>query len=598
MTNEQQTERNRIIDFLTQKRAEWLSEDIARHKTTCTQASDFTDLLERYFINPAINLGVLLKIIQQENAHLGDLADFRFQSTNDRELATYRSKSLQNSDYSTMVALRLNKIEGISHQQNGKQIAELIRDELLQHKDFRTLCAKVEAVNGYLNFYFSDAVISQIARHILQGQVLRAQRTEKINLEFVSVNPTGELHIGHARSAFYGDVLARVLEKVGYSVTREYYINNAQASAQIKELGKTALGKGEQYNTEYVQQKIQEHKNELEKCKDEGQAGYVLAGYIQQDIKEFLEKKAHICFDVWSEEQKLYEKKWFWGKHKVQKTLNALQKAEKVFEKDGAVWFRWGEGEKDESVLVRSNGENTYFLADIAYHKDKVDRGYGQMIDIWGADHQGHIKRLQVAMEQFGSGIPEILTSQLVRLKGGEKLSKRKGNIVTMADLLEEIGEDAARYFYLTKSLNTHMEIDLELAKKQSQENPVYYIQYTHARIVSVLKKAGMYGTKNNIGNDDLKKTIGTLEQDEKDILRICLRAEYLVEEIAQNHQVHRLCSYLLELCRAFNGFYQKHRVIDERNEIHKGRLVVVATTGVVIKEVLDVLGISAPEKM
>ena len=193
---------------------------------------------------------------------------------------------------------------------------------------------------------------------------------------------------------------------------------------------------------------------------------------------------------------------------------------------------------------------------------------------------------------------PNILTSQLVRLKGGEKLSKRTGNIVTMADLLDEIGEDAARYFYLTKSLNSHIEIDLELAKKQSQENPVYYIQYTHARIVSVLKKAGVYGKEQGIADNNLEKRISELEQEEKDVLRLCLRAEHIVEDIAQNYQLHRLCSYLLELCRAFNGFYQTYRVIDERNEAHKGRLLVVATTGVVIKELLDILGISAPEKM
>ena len=421
---------------------------------------------------------------------------------------------------------------------------------------------------------------------------------KEVNIEFVSVNPTGELHIGHARSAFYGDVLARILGKVGYSVTREYYINNAQASAQIKELGKTALGKGEQYNTAYIQQKVQERKSEIEKCKNEGEAGYVLARHIQQDIKEFLEQKAHIRFDVWTEEQRLYEKKWFLGKNKVQKTLQALEKSGKVFKKDGALWFKWGEGEKQESVLVRSNGENTYFLADIAYHEDKVERGYNRMIDIWGADHQGHIKRLQQAMSALERPEPNILTSQLVRLKGGEKLSKRKGNIVTMADLLDEIGEDAARYFYLNKSLNSHIEIDLELAKKQSQENPVYYIQYTHARIVSVLKKAGVYEKEQDLASDNLEKTIGELEQAEKDVLRLCLRAEHIVEDVAQNYQLHRLCSYALELCRAFNGFYQTYRVIDEHNKAHKGRLLVVATTGVVIKELLDILGISAPEIM
>lgn len=593
---EQQTEYN-AVDKLTKYRAAWLLSDPMERIAVCTRVSDFVFLLEEDFINPALNRGVWLQIVKKENLNPAPALH------DDADLDRYRSKNLQNSDYSTTVAMRLNdKYLAIQHQQSGQQIAEWLREELLQHKDFPAICSKVEAVNGYLNFCFSDAVLSQIVQNMLRGTTdSNPKQSTKMNLEFVSVNPTGELHIGHARSAFYGDVLARVLEKGGYNITREYYINNAKASAQIKELGKTALGKGEQYNTEYVQQKIQKHKDELKKCKDESQTGYALAKHIQQDIKKFLEKKAHIRFNVWAEEQSLYEKPKFWQlwkKNQVQATLQALQKTDKVYKKDGAIWFRWGEGEKDESVLVRSNGENTYFLADIAYHKDKVERGYGEMIDIWGADHQGHIKRLQVAMEQLGCSAPNILTSQLVRLKGGEKLSKRKGNIVTMADLLEEIGEDAARYFYLTKSLNSHIEIDLELAKKQSQENPVYYIQYTHARIVSVLKKAGVYGSIENIADPDLEKHISSLEQEEKDMLRVCLRAENVVQQASQDYQLHRLCSYLLELCRAFNGFYQKYRVIDEHNQAHKGRLVVVATTGVVIKEMLDILGISAPEKM
>lgn len=525
------------------------------------------------------------------------------------------SHNIENGDYTSMAAIDISRLEK-KCKQSKQEIAEILKNILLQDSELKGIVSKlfsrVEAVNGYLNFYISDFTISNRVNSLLENRKLdikmplrRQGGRIKVNIEFVSVNPTGELHIGHARSAFYGDVLSRLLGKLEL-VTREYYINNAKASAQIKELGKTALGKGEQYNTEYIQQKIQEHKSEIEKCKDESEAGYVLAGYIQQDIKEFLEKKAHIHFDVWKEEQLLYEenlysKRWFLFKYKqnkVQATLQALKKSGKVYKKDGALWFRWGEGEKEESVLVRSNGENTYFLADIAYHKDKYDRGFYNMIDIWGADHQGHIKRLQQAMSALNCVEPDILTSQLVRLKGGEKLSKRKGNIVTMADLLDEIGEDAARYFYLTKSLNSHIEIDLELAKKQSQENPVYYIQYTYARIVSVLKKAEAYGKEQDLASNNLEKIISELEQDEKDIIRRALRAEFLLEQATENYQLHRLCSYLLELCRAFNGFYQKYRVIDEHNKVHKGRLVIVATTGVVIKELLDILGISAPEKM
>lgn len=486
-------------------------------------------------------------------------------------------KNVDHGDYSTGVSMIISPILD----ENPNKIAKVLQQILQNNEKNKEIFSKIEVVGGYINFFLNLDFISEQVKNIIEnnGFVAESAGKEKINLEFISVNPTGELHVGHARSAFYGDALARVLRRMNYDITTEYYINNAKKSVQIQELGKTALGDGTEYKSDYVFAKIGENQEQIEKLEIPSEAGYFLAKIIQQDTEKFLKEKAKIEFDVWRQEEDLYKEDL------IESTLSELKSKKVVYERDGATWLKTKE-EKD-SVLIRSNGESTYFLADIAYHKDKKSRGFTKLIDIWGADHHGHISRMKSALSNFGIGLDVFLT-QLVRLKGGLKLSKRKNTIVTISDMIDVVGLDGARYFYLEKSIESQMEIDLDLASQKTQKNPVYYIQYTYARVHSILEKA--QGT-------EIDYKISGLEEDEINVLRVLLKYVDVVEDVAKDYQVHRICSYTLNLARTFNTFYQKYRVI-EKDKVNKERLVIVETTAVVLKDMLNLLGISAPEKM
>ena len=487
-------------------------------------------------------------------------------------------------DWATSVAMVL----AAATDKKPKTVAKILRDILAKDELIAASFARVEvAPPGFINFYINDEKLIRGVSDVLRKghpATTNVGKGVKLNLEFLSVNPTGELHVGHARTAFYGDVLARVLASSGFSLTREYYINNARQSAQIKELGKTAMGHGTSYKGPYLDKKLKECASALSKIKDASEAGYLIATAIQKDIRDFLATRAHIEFDVWKEEEELY------ADNEIEKTFAELKKKDFVYEKDGAVWLASTRvGDTQDQVLVRSSGENTYFMADIAYHRDKARRGFTKLIDIWGADHQGHVRRMKAAMGIFGIKDMEVLIAQLVRLKGGDRLSKRKGNIISISDLLDVVGEDAARYFFLTKSLDSQMEFDMELASAKNQKNPVYYIQYTHARICSIRKKAGV----------KIKPaTLTTLkEEGELALMRVLSQYQDVVEDAARDYQVHRLTAYALELATAFNQFYRDLRVIDE-GVVHEGRLALIDATGITLRSTLELLGIAAPEEM
>ena len=491
-------------------------------------------------------------------------------------------------DYATAVALSLASQAHMP----PSEVASTLHKILVQDKKVNTLCADVVVVGGYINFYLATISLSSQAEDLLTNNrvvIPDVSSSESVNVEFVSVNPTGQLHIGHARTAFYGDVLARILERCGHKVVREYYINNARKSVQIQELGKTVMGQGSQYAGVYLDEKVQRHQKELSAHKTPEQAGFAMAGIIQKDIQAFLENEAHIFFDVWREEEDLYDADL------IDETLQALSDKDAVYEKDGATWLKLKDkGCSQDSVLVRSNGSSTYFLADIAYHRDKHQRGHTSLIDVWGADHQGHIARMKGALSVFDISLV-VCISQLVRLKGGEQLSKRKGNIITMSDMLEVIGEDAARYFYLTKSLDAQMEIDLDLAVQSTQQNPVYYLQYTHARICSILNK-----TSRQDKDYVQKHTVAALDElspDELVVLRRTLKAGDVLLSINRDYQVHRIATFVLEVARAFNAFYATYPVI-EGNVARNGRLVLTMCVGVVIRDLLALMGIATPEKV
>jgi arginyl-tRNA synthetase len=491
-------------------------------------------------------------------------------------------------DYATNLALQVAK----TFKMTPKQIAITLRSHILNLQP--GFFEKVEVVEpGFINFFISkDYLRGQVKEILKQGKdfgkvhPIKSLRSKfnRVNIEFVSANPTGPLHIGNGRSAFAGEAISNVLQKAGYKVTREYFVNDAKNSKQIQELGKTALGKGTTYLNEYLEEKIKK----LKKSQDEPEAGYLLVQEIQKDTKNLLEKKLKIKFDKWvSEEKDIY------GKNKIKKILNWLEKKDLVYEKEEALWLKTSQfGAERDWVIVRETGEPTYFLSDIAYHKDKIDRGFDKIINIWGADHQAHVSKIKAAVKMLGfEGDLDILILQLVTLRGKEKISKRRGEVITLEDLINEIGPDVARWFYLQKSLDTHMEIDLALAKEQSEKNPVYYVQYAHARICSILKKAKSEKIK--------AKNYELLEHpSEFRLIKQLIRLPEIIEDITRDYQIQRLPQYAMDLATVFHQFYRDCRVLTDSRSLSEARLALVLATKTALKNTLSLMGISAPEKM
>ncbi len=494
-------------------------------------------------------------------------------------------------DYSTNVAMIITK----TVKKDLLEIANTLGSRL-QVLGSRFI-EKVEVVRpGFINFFISEEYLQKQVLEILkQGEGfgrLKIGKNKKVQVEFISANPTGPLHIGNGRGAFFGDAISNVLEKAGYKVTKEYYINDAKANTQIKILGQTALGKGVTYLTPYLQSPISNLQSQLEKISDEGEAGHLLAQKVQKDIKNFIEKKLKIKFNKWTSEEDLYKK------NKVKEIFDWLKSKNLVYQKEGAWWIKTSEfGDYQDWVVIRSRaegGEPTYLLSDIAYHKDKFDRGFKKIINIWGADHQGHVSKMKAVAKMLGyKGDLNILISQIVRLKRGLKISKRKGEIITLEDLINKVGLDVARFLYLTKSLDTQMEFDIELAKEQSEKNPVYYVQYAHARICSILKKIS--NLKSQISNSKFQLLN---HPSELNLIKQLTRFPEIVEDTAQDYQVQRIPQYAIDLATAFHQFYRDCRVLSENKELTQIRLSLVLATKIVLKNILNLMGISAPEKM
>lgn len=500
-------------------------------------------------------------------------------------------------DYSCNIAMRLAK----TADKNPIRMAEEIAAILQKGKGVRELGARVEAVNGFINFLISDQALLERAREFsnfkedIFAHVPRAG-ARKYLIEFISANPTGPMHMGNARGSFLGDSLARIMRAVGYSVKTEFYINDAKNSKQIQELGKTALGKSRSYLTPWLARCIHELNKKSMFPADEREAGAVLAHEIQAHNKAFIEKKLGIKFNTWFSEQKLYESR------AIQETLDTMRKNELVYEKDGALWVATSKfGDEEDRVIVRSDGAETYFLADIAYHLDKFTRA-DVLVDIWGADHQGHVKRLHAILQAFGKK-PEdahIIITQIVRLvENGEiaKMSKRAGMYVTLEELVDEVGLDVARFFFLMRSVNTHIDFDLVLAKEKSDKNPVYYIQYAYVRVSSILRKA-----QEEFGRSVFPEKIPdslALSPQERTLLTHVIRFPEIAADIAHTFQVHQLTTYLAEITRDFHAFYEVSPVMKEPDAARRAmRILICAATQRVMAEALDLLGISKPEKM
>lgn len=483
----------------------------------------------------------------------------------EEKIKVERPEKTNLGDYSTNIALRLKK--------PAAEIAEK-----LEGSDF---FEKVEvAGSGFINFFVSREYLQGQVKEILKQKEkfgsLKIGKREKINVEFISANPTGPLHVGNARGGFCGDVLANVLEKAAYKPSREYYVNNM--GRQIDVLKDSLEGK-EGYKNEY----IDELKNGGEK--NVGKA----IDYILGKIKETTGLMG-IEFDKWFCENSLYPGQ----ADKIRKTLG---KKGLSYEKENALWFKSTKfGDDKDRVLIRANEKETYILSDLAYLENKFKRGFDQLIIFLGAEHHGYTPRLKAGAQALGHDPERIkpIVMQLVRLteEGKEvKMSKRTGTFVTIDELLKEVGKDVARFFFLTRSYGNHLVFDLDLAKQQSEKNPVYYVQYAHARICSILRKI----TKSKIKNPNYK----LLEHpSELNLVKLLIRLPEIVEDTAKDYQVQRLPQYAVDLAAAFHRFYRDCRVISEDEELTKSRLSLILATKTVLKNTLDLMGISAPEKM
>jgi arginyl-tRNA synthetase len=508
-------------------------------------------------------------------------------------------------DYSTNLPFVIAKKKSMPPKKAAEDLIRVL-EKLNKEKDF---FSRVEQVGGFINFFFSEKTWQGVLKKILLKSEKIGEgnlgRNKKLEVEFISANPTGELHLGHGRGAFFGDVLSNVLAAAGYNVTREYYNNNAKQGAQIRTLGRTALGLGKDYLTPYLRKKINLVKPKLKKTKNEGEAGYILAEEVKKDIKSFITKKLKIKIDVWFNEEDLFKQ------GEVKNMLKMLEGRGLVYKKDGAEWIKTTYlGDKQDWVLIRKTGEPTYFLSDIAYHRDKFERKFNKVIDVWGADHQGHVHRMKAVAKIFNyKGQFIMLFTQIVRLKErgkGRKFSKRAGTAVNLEWLLDQVGLDAVRFFYLMKSIDTHMEFDLALAKKQTAANPVFYVQYAHTRLSSILKKAARQNFEANASNIRLIK-----EGPEIALIRKLASWPEVLEDVAQNFQVHRIPHYLIELADELHSFYEKVRVLPDKRtrssskkvsvgdrKLVEARLALIKGARNVMKSGLTILGVSAPDKM
>jgi len=482
------------------------------------------------------------------------------------------------------------------------------------------LIEKVEVAGpGFINFTLAPAYLRGVARAVLeQGDHYGrsdAGGGKSLLLEFVSANPTGPIAVVQGRAAAIGDTLAKLFEHTGWRVSREYYVNDALNSTQIQRFADTLEARylqkfGQQvsvpedgYQGDYVVDMAEELAQTegdryLRMSREERLAAlyqYSLSSIVasqRRDMDAF-----GVRFDTWFHESALYEN------HEVEAVIEALNVRGYTYEADGALWLKATElGDEQDHVLVRSDGRPGYLAADIAYHRNKFDRGFDRLIDIWGPDHQGHVRRTKAGVRALGYDPSrfEILIHQIVRLfRGSEmvRMSKRAGDIIPLSALLEDVGADAARFFFLMQSLDSHLDFDLELAKKQANDNPVYYVQYAHARICSILREAQERGV--GAGGTNPAPNLDRLgEPDELALIRKLAELAEEIADAAERYEPHRMTRYAREIASVFHGFYTNCRVLTDDAELTAARLSLVQATLTVLRIVLSMLGVSAPDRM
>lgn len=553
-----------------------------------------------------LTTAALNETIKDNVIKIKDIPDFYIEVPQDKE----------HGDFAVNIAMVLARQAKMPPRKIGEAIVERLNKDLL--------IKKVEVAGpGFINFYlaptWANEVVFDVLKNGKQYGRLKSQNGKKVQVEFVSANPTGPMHMGNARGAALGDALASVLEMAGYDVTREFYINDA--GNQIENFGLSLearylelLGQqGEIPEGGYHGEDIKEHMKEL--IEQEGdrflymdspsRRSYFIDYALKKNIKRMKADLENfgVNFDVWFSEQSLH------NLGKVNEVIKLLTDKGYTYEKDGALWFKASKfGAVKDEVLIRANGLPTYFASDIAYHKNKFDRGFDLVIDIWGADHHGHIARMKGALMALGYN-PDKLTviiMQLVRLyRNGQiaRMSKRTGRAVTLADIVEEVGKDAARFFFNLRSADTHLDFDLDLAIKQSDENPVYYVQYAHARISSILRQAKEQGVNlPNINDLTLKKFQKyanlLVEESEIDLIKKLADFPGEIKLAADNLAPYRITVYSQELASTFHSFYNKCRVLTDDENLTTARLLLVMAARQVIKNALSILGIAAPDRM
>jgi arginyl-tRNA synthetase len=512
-------------------------------------------------------------------------------------------------DLATPIAMSLSKILRKPPRKIAEEIVTSIKGE--------RIFDKVDIAGpGFINFTFSKDYLHSQIKKLLQHKsgFLREDigRGGRIQIEFISANPTGPLHLGHGRGGAMGQALSNLLEAAGFCVEREYYINDA--GRQVKLLGLSVFARYQQllgieypfpeegykgiYVEEIAKKVIRENgKKYAQKTFDEVSGFFVDYSYeemlsdIKTDLKDF-----GVTFDTWQSETELFEK------GEVLKTIEDLKLKGRIYEKDGATWFKAASfGDDKDRVIIKQDGEYTYFTSDIAYHRKKIERNYDELIDIWGADHHGYIRRIQAVIEALGypkEKLKVLLVQMVTLLRGGKpvQMSKRAGEFVTLREVMDEVGADTTKFIFLTRRADSHLEFDLEAAKAQSSENPVYYVQYANARINSIFAHACDKGIDTGaLYNAD----VGLLSNiEELRIVKKILIYPMIFEGAARAREPHRITFYLQELAGMFHPYYNRYRVVGDDMELTRARLALCLAVGIVLRDALEILGISAPDKM
>ena len=516
-----------------------------------------------------------------------------------------RPQQSEHGDFSTNLAL---KMAGPLRQPPRKIADALVA--ALDAKPGDDLLLRAEAAGpGFVNVW----LVPKYVEKALDGIRAKAdsygespvEQPQKINVEFVSANPTGPLHVGNARGAFVGDLLCRVLEAAGHEITREYYFNDS--GTQVEKLGLSVLAAhqgqpipDDGYHGDYVPEIAQDLPAEVvaQAEADLARAGWIVGEWASEQIRAGIERSLAnlgVKFHVWKSESSLHREGW------VTRGIDKLRAAGQMYEQDGALWFNsTAYGDDKDRVVIRSNGEPTYFASDIGYLVEKFSRGYDELIYIWGSDHHGTVARLENAAQGLGfdtAAVNVLLISWVHFVRDGEEvsMSKRTGEFVTLDELLSEVGVDAARWFFASRAPTTGIDFDIELAKKESSENPVYYVQYAHARISSILRKAAEEGLSAASAMDR------TLAEDDValGLAKELLRLPDIVRDAAAHRETQAVTSFATELATRFHAYYRDRRVVDKANpETSAARLALVDATRITLARSLGLLGISAPDSM